>query len=312
MNIIFFGSSKFAAPSLRALSASKHRVSCVVTQPDRHKGRGLHFSGTAIKTLAQASGIRVFQPERVNSKEALDFFKGTACDLFVVISYGQILSQKVLDIPKLFSINVHASLLPKYRGAAPISWAVINGETRTGATVIKMTAKMDEGPVISREQIGIEPEDTVITLEEKLSELAARLLTSAVSSIEKNKYSLIPQDENSASYAPKLKKENGRIDWRKNAVEIQNLVRGCAGWPGAFTFYKNKLLKIYRARAIQMPDSKRPEKPGEISGISKAGVLVRAQEGGLLIEELQMEGKRRMEARDFIAGHKIPVGERLG
>jgi len=253
MNIVFFGSSRFAAPVLEALLTSRHKVTCVLTQPDRPKGRGLHFAGTVMKTIASESGIRIYQPYNVNDSDTIKFLKGLNPDLFVVIAYGQILSSAILSIPKAFSINLHASLLPKYRGAAPINWALIKGEKITGITVMKMTEEMDAGPIIQQKEIEISNLDTSITLEDKLSHFAAQLLLTSLHSIEDNNYNLVPQDENNVSFAPKLKKEDGRIDWNKPACDIYNLIRGCISWPGAFTYYKGKLLKIYKARVCPPP-----------------------------------------------------------
>lgn len=312
MNIVFFGSSSFALPSLKTLLTSGHKVSCVVTQPDRQKGRGLHLSGTVIKEAAFGAALRIYQPCDINVPEAAGFLKDLNPDLFVVTAYGQILSPKILDIPKFFSINIHASLLPKYRGAAPINWAIIKGEKRTGVTAIKMTRGMDAGPIILQKSIDIAALDTVITLEDRLSKIAAEALLGSLTLIEQNNYRLMPQDERKAIFAPKLKRNDGWIDWSKTAYEISNLIRGCINWPGAFTYYKGKLLKVYEARIIRLSDYQGIRLPGKIIRISKDGIVVATRKEDLLIEELQIEGKRRMEAREFIAGHKIPLEEILG
>lgn len=247
MNIIFFGSSEFAVPSLKAILAAKHKVCCVVTQPDRKKGRGLHLEGTVIKALAQEAGLKIYQPEDINTPLAEKSLKNLNPDLFVVISYGQILSQQILDIPKIFAINAHASLLPKYRGAAPINRSIINGDTQTGITIIKMTKDMDAGPVILQKIADINDEDTAISLEDKLSKPAADLVVESLQLIEKNNYRLREQEADKISFAPKLKKEDGLICWDKPAGDIRNLIRGCVTWPGAFSYYRGKLVKIYKA-----------------------------------------------------------------
>ncbi|MDD4895014.1 MAG: methionyl-tRNA formyltransferase [Candidatus Omnitrophica bacterium] len=311
MNIVFFGSSKFAVPSLKALLASKHKVLCVLTQPDKQKGRGLHFTGTAIKAVATESDIKVYQPRNVNDEEPVKLLKSLKPDLFVVIAYGQILSSNVLDIPRLLPINVHASLLPELRGAAPINWAIIRGDKLTGITVIKMTEKMDAGPVILRQEIKISDDDTAVTLEGALSDMAARLLMDSIGSIEDNSYNLMPQDESGVSFAPKLKKQDGQIDWNNPASGIYNLIRGCINWPGAYTHYKDKLLKIYKAGISSDACFAGPSLPGKILGISKKGITVATREGNLIIEELQIEGKRNMKAEEFIAGHKVLIGDML-
>ena len=319
MNIVFFGSSQFAVPSLKALLATKHKISCVVTQPDKKKGRGLHFEGTAIKVVAEESGLEIYQPYKINTSDAIKFLKDLKPDLFIVISYGQILSQEVLAIPKIFCINVHASLLPKCRGAAPINWTIVNGEKTSGITIIKMTEEMDAGPIILQKIININDSDTVITLQDKLSKVAAELLIDSFRAIENNDYKLTPQDEKKVTFAPKLKKEDGLIYWNKPAYNICNLIRGVYAWPGAFTYYHGKILKIYRARVFQL--SAAPCLPagrscqlsaGEVVKVDKNSIVVATGKDYLIIEELQIEGKRMMRAEEFIAGHRIQAGEILG
>jgi len=312
MNIIFFGSSKFAGLSLKALLASRHNVACVLTQPDRQKGRGLHLSGTVIKTMALESGVHILQPYNVNGSDTVKFLKGLEPDLFVVIAYGQILSSAVLDVPKIFSLNVHASLLPKYRGAAPINWALIKGDNTTGITVIKMTKDMDAGAIILQKEREITEDDTAFSLEDKLSDLAAELLLMTLEGIEENNYNLILQDEDKVSFAPKLKKEDGLIHWHKSAQDIYNLIRGCINWPGAFTYYNGRLLKIYKARVSSQIRKFASSNSGGILEASKEGIVVFTGKGNIIIEELQIEGKRVMRAEEFVAGHKILPGEILG
>jgi methionyl-tRNA formyltransferase len=312
MNIVFFGSDNFALPSLKALLVSGHKISCVVTQPDKRGGRGLHLEGTAVKAVAREAGITVYQPAQINSGEAIEFLKRFRPDLSIVISYGQILSQNILDIPGIFSVNVHASILPKYRGAAPINWAIINAEKTTGITIIKMTASMDAGPIIAQAEVAIEDPDTAVTLEDKLSKKAPCILLDSLKLIEDKTCNLIEQDEIKASFAPKLKKNDGLINWQEPAQSIYNLIRGSLGWPGAFTYYKGKLFKIYKARVASASGERRVRAQGEILQVSREGIVVACATDNLIIEELQIEGKRRMIAQDFIAGHKIPSGEILG
>lgn len=311
MNIVFFGSSQFAVSSLKALLNTRHKVSCVVTQPDRQKGRGLHLEGTPVKSSAQEADLQIYQPLKINTPEAVKFLKNFNADLFVVVAYGQILSKEILDIPTIFAINAHASVLPKYRGAAPINWALINGEKTTGVTIMKMTEKMDAGAIITFKTIDILDDDTSVSLEDKLSQLAAQLLVNSLESIENNDYKLTSQDEKKASLAPRLKKEDGLIDWKKPAQVIHNLVRGCLLWPGALTYYNGKLLKIYEAKVIGVLGNQGFRPPGEIVVASKEGIVVATGEDNLVIEELQMEGKKRMRVEEFIAGHKICAGQRF-
>ena len=252
MNIVFFGSSNFAVPSLKALITKGEKISCVVTQPDRQKGRGLTLESTQIKRVSLEFGLRVYQPQKVNTPEVIEFLKDLSPDLFVVIAYGQILAPEILKIPKILPLNVHGSLLPKYRGAAPINWAIIKGEKTTGITIIKMVREMDAGPIIFQREIDISDDDTAITLEDKLSRKAQEILPDVIKNIEVKSYKLITQDEGKASFAPRLKKEDGLIPWDKSAQDIYNLIRGCFGWPGAFTYYQGKLLKIYKATVIRL------------------------------------------------------------
>lgn len=312
MNIIFFGSSHFSLPSLRALRDKGYAVSCVVTQPDRNKGRGLHAAKTVIKEFAQGSGMQVYQPQSVNSPEAVNLFTKLNPDLFVVIAYGQIFSQEVLAIPKIMPLNMHGSLLPCYRGAAPINWAIINGERETGVTAIKMAVKMDAGPVIAQEKINIDTQDTFLSLEDRLSVAAAVVLIDSLDLISGNRHGFTAQDETKATFAPKLTKADGLIDWSKPASAIYNLIRGCLGWPDAFTYYNKKLFKIHKAELNPALAPQINQHAGEIIKVSKDGILVCAKDGYLLVKELQLEGKRKMRAEEFIAGHKIALGTILG
>jgi len=305
MNIVFFGSSHFAVPSLEALVKSGHKILCVVTQPDRKKGRGLNLGGTSIKLAASEMGLKTYQPLRINTAEAIIFLKAFDADLFIIISYGQILSQNILDIPKLFAINAHGSLLPKYRGAAPINWALINGEKVSGVTIMKMERKMDAGPIMMQQSVDISEQDTVLTLEKKLAEIAENLIVTALEKIASGNFQWLPQDEKSATFAPKLKKEDGAIDWQEPAFKIHNLIRGCLAWPGAFTHHEGRLLKIFKSSVVRLPQVLTNRTPGQIIKISKQGITVATGDGDLLIEALQIQGKRVMTASEFLAGHKL-------
>jgi len=309
MRIVFLGSSEFALPALKALVVGNYDVSLVVTQPDRKKGRGLILQATAVKKFAQERGLKVYQPPQINSAEAIQSLKNTGADLFIVISYGQILSKEVLGIPKILSINAHASLLPKYRGAAPVNWAIIKGETTTGVTIMKVDEKMDTGPILLQKELDILPDENAVELEDRLAILASELLVSSLKSIENNNFSLKEQDDSLASLAPKLSKEDGVIDWRNSAGDIHNLIRGCRDWPGAFSYYKSQVLKIHKANVVLSNESK--PQPGKILDVSPQGITVSAGEGNIIIKELQIEGKREMTAKEFIQGHKISVGQAL-
>lgn len=312
MKIVFFGSADFSVPSLKALQTAGHEIPCVVTQPDKKKGRGLHLGHTAVKDAAGEMGIEVYQPQDINSKEAIDKLRLVTPDLFVVIAYGNILSKELLGIPKIFSVNAHASLLPAYRGAAPINWALMNGEPGTGVTIIKMNSKMDAGPILTQEETKILDTDDHLVLEERLAVLAAELTCAVIDRIEKNEFELIPQDEMGVSFAPKLKKEHGLIDWNADASGIHNKVRGLKHSPGAFTMYNGRILKIYSTSVSDASFSPEQHKAGSVLEISKEGIIVATGGGSLRVEELQPEGKRKMSVREFISGHRMRVGEILG
>lgn len=303
MKIVFLGSAHFAVPALEAIIKEKRKISCVVTQPDKKKGRHLHLGVTDVKALALQAGLKVFQPENINSAPSVELLKSLNADLFVIVAYGQMLSQEVLDIPKVFPLNIHASLLPKYRGAAPINWAIIRGEEITGVTIMQVTRKMDSGAIIMQKEIAIHQDDDAILLESKLRDLGAELLLKSIQAIKNKSYKLTSQDEKKVSFAPKLKKSDGLINWSNSAEEINDLIRGALPWPGAFTRYKGKLLKIYKADILS--NSPVSLGLGEIMNISKEGIAVITGKDILVIRELQIEGKRKMRAEEFIAGHKI-------
>ncbi|MFH0918169.1 MAG: methionyl-tRNA formyltransferase [Candidatus Omnitrophota bacterium] len=311
MKIVFLGSAHFAVVALKALIEAKHEVVCVVTQPDKKKGRHLQVSGTDVKSIAMAAKLKIFQPVNINSQESVKFLKGLEADLFIIVAYGQILSQEVLDIPKLMPVNIHASLLPRYRGAAPINWAIINGDKKTGVTIMYVVLKMDSGPVIMQQEIKIEDKDTASSLEEKLSLCGSELLMQTLVVIDQRDYRLVEQDEEQAVYAPKMKKETGLIDWNTSAVNIHNQIKGVIPWPGAFTSYRKKLLKIFRAQVLPIFPSHKPA-CGEVIRADKHGIVVACAKGFLEIKELQLEAGKRMSAQNFIIGHQLAVGEVLG
>jgi len=310
MKIVFFGTSIFAIPSLKALAESRHEILLVVTQPDRKKGRHLNLKPPAVKEIASSLNIPVFQPERISGQETIERLKKVNADLFVVVSFGQILNQKVLSIPKRFSVNLHASLLPKYRGAAPINWAIVNGERKSGVTIFRLVEKMDEGDVITKEEVDIKDTDTAITLSERLSQKGAKLLVNTVDSIEKDKSVFTRQDGQLATFAPKLKKKDGLINWSLSAAELHNRTRGFLPWPSAFTYLNGKRLKILKTKVCR---SEKLGDCGQIAGIEPdLGLLVHTKEGYLAIQELQLEGSKPMAFDEFLRGHKLKVGDALG
>lgn len=309
MRIVFLGSAQFAVLPLEALIANGYEVSCVVTQPDRKKGRGLHLEETCVKKVAGEEKLDIYQPLNINSPDSVKFLKNLNADLFAVISYGQILSEEVIGIPKIFTLNLHASLLPKYRGAAPINWAIINGEKNTGVTIMKVAKQMDAGPVLLQRTLEIKDNDTNLTLQNKLSEAGCGILLEALRLIELGKYKMTEQNPKEATFAPKLKKEDGQINWKLTAKQVFDLVRGCVGWPGAFTHYKGKTLKVCKASACRLVGMPAGRFAGEILETKKNAIVAATGQGNICIEELQLEGKRKMTAEEFIAGHKIKPGE---
>ena len=295
-------------PALKKIKLAGYNIACVITQPDKKKGRGLKTACTPVKEAALELGLKIHQPAQINNQNEAEFLKQFQADLFVVIAYGKILSREVLNIPKIFSVNLHASLLPKYRGAAPINWAIINGEKKTGVTIISMNEKMDQGEVIAQETMEIAEDDTETILEYKLSLIGADLLLGTLPDIKEKSCLLIAQDDKKATLAPKLKKDDGLIDWSKPAVDIKNLIRGVNTWPGAFTHYKGKTIKIH---AVEIIDEWPADPPGKISHVTSAGIVVATGKNKILIKELQVEGKRKMTAKDFISGHKVIAGQTL-
>jgi len=311
MKIVFFGSAHFAVPALKALIKSGHELACVVTQPDKKKGRHLHVAGTDVKSTAVSAGLKTFQPENIKAKASVEFLKSLDADLFVIVAYGQVFSQEVLDIPKIMPVNIHASLLPRYRGAAPINWAIINAEKKTGISIIYVSLKVDSGPVILQKEIKIEDSDSAISLEEKLRNLGAELLMEALGMIDSRSYRLLEQDEDKVILAPKLKKEDGLIDWSASAADIHNQIRGVLPWPGAFTCYRGKILKIFQAEVLPIFPNHKPA-PGEVVRADKHEIVVACGRGFLNLKELQLEAGRRMSGQNFIIGHKLVAGEILG
>lgn len=309
MNIIFFGTAEFAIPAFKALIASKHKVLALVTQPDRKRGRSLKVQPPPTKVLAQTHGIPVYQPEDASSREAVTYLKELGGDLFVVIAFGQILKPEALAIPKLFSVNLHGSLLPKYRGAAPTNWAIINGDKTSGVTIIRMSERLDEGDIILAREVAVDVEDTNITLNETLSAVGAKVLIEAMESIESGRAAFHPQDKTRATMAPKLKKKDGVIDWKQPAKIIHNRVKGLLPWPGAYTTILGKTLKILNTELVEH-SPKAEAKEGEILDIIKSkGIIVNTGSGTIAIKYLQLEGGKALDADSFLRGHRLHVND---
>lgn len=308
MKIIFMGTPGPAALCLGSLLDAKENVIAVITQPDRPKGRGLKMSEPPVKELALKYNIPVHQPEKIKDAAAIELVKGLSPDLIIVVAYGKLLPKEMIEAPKYGSINVHASLLPKYRGAAPVQWALMNGEKETGITIMKVTEALDSGEIILQEKVEIEKIDNTSTLTKKLFECGSKLLLKAVEMIRTGKARYIKQDGEKVSLAPSLSKEAGIIDWKKSADDIINQIRACDPWPVANTILNGKMLRIFFAEKVVAAGAI----PGEIMGIDKTkGFVVGTGKGSLLLRDVQMEGGRRMNARDFLVGHKIAIGEKL-
>lgn len=310
MNIVFMGSAEFAVPSLTALARSGQKISLVITQPDKKRNRGMKIESTPVKTAALSLGLDIFQPADINSQESVEFLRGSRADLFVVIAYGQKLSGEILSLPAVMALNVHASLLPRYRGAAPVNWAVINGEKETGVTLMKMNSRMDAGPLLASKTLAIQPKDTAGSLLEVLSGYAAEILINGIASIESGSYELASQDENLVVLAPKLSKKNGLIDWSMRAESISNLIRGCVPWPGAYTYFNGKILKIHAAEVFVRGNT--GSRPGTVVQADGDDLVIAAGDNCVRILSLQLEGKREICASEFISGHRITPGEILG
>jgi methionyl-tRNA formyltransferase len=309
MRLVFCGTPGFAVPGLEALVRERFEVALVVSQPDRPKGRGLELVPTPVKQIALANGISVTQPEKIrNNQEFRTQLEAIRPDAIIVVAYGRIIPQWMIDLPRLGNINVHASLLPKYRGAAPIQWAIACGETVTGVTTMRIDAGLDTGDMLQKAEMPIAADDTAITLGPKLSQLGASLLVETLRAFEAGEIRPTKQDDSQATHAPILKKEDGRIGFARGATEIFNRLRGFQPWPGAFTTFRGKQLTIYAARPGVGPILEE----GEVQ-VSSGHVFVGSgNHTALELLEVQPEGKKRMSAADFANGYRPQAGERLG
>jgi methionyl-tRNA formyltransferase len=308
LRIVFFGTPEFAVPSLRALLAATDPVVGVVCQPDKRAGRGQHVTAPPVKQAASAAGIAVFQPEKLRTADVLEALRRWAPDLIVVAAYGKILPAALLDLPAHGCINVHASLLPKYRGAAPIQWAILRGEEVTGVTIMQMNERMDAGDVLLQRQTPIRADETYGELQARLADIGAQALMEAIAHLHAGTLRPQTQREQDAVLAPMIKKEDGQIDWTQSAATIARRVRAFNPWPSAFTHLEAKLLKIHRAH-VAAPG--RPAGPGCVVAVED-GLAVATGDGVLVLDELQVEGRKRLSAREFTRGGGIEVGMMLG
>ncbi len=303
MRIIFFGSDDFAALHLEHLLSSGHELLACVTGPDKPQGRGMKLSISLIKEIAIKHHIPCLQPPSLKDSSVVDALKLYGADIFVVVAYGRLLTQEILDIPKILCMNVHGSLLPKYRGAAPVNWAVLNGDKETGVTIQKMALALDAGDIIAQEKMIIGDDENAAQLRQRMALVGAKLL---IKVLEKGQFATSPQDSTQVTYAPKLTKEMGRIDWKKSAQSIVNQVLGLQPWPGAYTLYNGKTLKISQAQMTTEDIGK--YSPGQVMGVNKNGFTVACSDKGLLIKEVQPEAGKLMPAVSFVAGYKIAPG----
>lgn len=308
MRIVYMGTPEFAVAPLEALIAAGHEIAAVVTQPDKPKGRSGKMQMPPVKECAVKHGIEVFQPAKVKAPEAVAQLKTYEADVYVVAAFGQILSQEVLDIPRYGCLNIHASLLPGYRGCAPANWVILNGETQTGVTIMQLDAGIDTGDMLAKTVVPIEDTDTDESLEGKLSAAGSALIVEVLKDVEAGTLSPEKQPEETNFYAKMLTKAMGKIDWEKSAVQIDRQVRGLYSWPGAYTSYNGKLLKIWKAVPLE---GKGQEAAGCVEEVAKDSVTVSTGDGLLKLVEVQLEGKKRMAVRDFLLGCKIGKGEKL-
>ena len=308
MRVVFLGSGAFAIPSLEALIEAGHQVAALITQPDRQKGRGRAVAPPPLKPVAEAHGISVLQPQRIRDPEALETLRRLSPEIQVVAAYGQILPRAVIDLPSRGTINVHASLLPVHRGAAPIQWAIVRGDAETGVTTMQIDEGLDTGPVLLSRRTSIGPEETAVDLEPRLARLGALVLVDTLRGMETGTVHPIPQDHARATLAPALRKEDGRIRWERPAQEIARRVRGFQPWPGSTTSIQGKGLKVLKAR-IGPPG---PGEPGRIVGVDAHSLVVGCGEGSrLLLLEVQPESRRPMTAAAFAAGAHLDPGARF-
>ena len=310
MDLVFCGTPRFAVPTLEKLMDAGYSVPLVVTQPDRPRGRGMEVTVSPVKEGALGLNLKVTQPDKIrNNEEFRQQLERISPEAIIVVGYGRIIPKWMIDLPRLGNLNLHASLLPKYRGAAPIQWAIANGESVTGVTTMRIDAGLDTGDILLQREIPIEPEDTAVTLSPKLAEIGAGLMVETLRGLQSGQIHPVPQDHSRATLAPILKREDGRIDFQRTATEISNRLRGFQPWPGAYTIYKRRNLQIQKAQQVEVA---KQFAAGEI-GVEGSRLLVGCgMDTTIEFLELQPEGKRSMSSREFINGYRPQSGEKLG
>lgn len=311
IRIVYMGTPDFAVEPLEAIIKAGYEVAAVVTQPDKQKGRGKEVKMTPVKECALRHGIPVFQPVKIKEPEAVAELEKYQADLFVVAAFGQLLSEEILNMPEYGCINIHASLLPAYRGAAPIQWAVLNGEKESGVTIMQMDKGLDTGDMLLKRSVELSPTETGDSLHDKLMHLGAELIVEALSKLEKGELVPEKQKDELSSYAKKLTKAMGQIDWSKDAVSLERWIRGLNSWPSAYTFFGGRTLKIWEAQVAEENGAQKAE-PGQVVSVSREGFTVACGQGALQILSLQLEGKKRVLTREFLLGYQVEPGMILG
>lgn len=309
MRVIFMGTPDFAVKTLEKIIEEGHEVVLVVTQPDKPKGRGKNMQFPPVKDCAVAHGIEVFQPVRIREQECIEVIRTYQPDIIVVAAFGQILPKEILDMPQYGCINVHASLLPKYRGAAPIQWAVINGDEKSGVTIMRMDVGLDNGDMIAKEEVVLAADETGGSLFDRLAETGATLCVKTMSQIEAGNVTYTPQKEDEATHVSMIHKELGRIDWTQSAEVIERLIRGLNPWPSAYTILNGKTFKIWNASILAEIGE---NEPGTVIKVSGKEMWVQTGAGVLALKEVQLEGKKRMETDAFLRGYEVVEGTHLG
>lgn len=315
MRAVYMGTPEIAATVLKSVLASRHEVVAVVTQPDKPKGRGHEMAFPPVKEVALAAGIPVLQPQRAREEAFIEELKALNPDIILVAAYGKLLPKAILDMPKFGCINVHASLLPKYRGASPIQWAVLNGDEKSGVTIMHMAEEMDTGDIIMTEEVVLSEDETAGTLHDKLAEIGGPLLITAMDALETGRAPRIRQNHEEATYVKMLDKTMGNLDFSMPAVQLERWIRGLNPWPTAYTKLEGKMFKLWKAEIISQEEIAKFSKdfePGMVIAVGKDSFDVLTGEGALRICELQMEGKRKMTAEEFLRGFKLEVGTLLG
>ena len=305
MKVIYMGTPDFSVGALEAIIKAGHEVVLVVTQPDKPKGRGKAMQASPVKECALSHGLEVFQPTKIRESENVEYLRKFDADIFVVAAFGQILPKSILDMPKYGCVNIHASLLPKYRGAAPIQWAVINGDEVTGVTTMLMNEGIDTGDMIAKKQVRLAEDETGGSLFDRLAETGAELIVETMKMLEEGTAEFTHQNSEEATHTSMISKELGSIDWSKPAAEIERLIRGLNPWPSAYTRLNGKTFKIWKAQVAEGSSS---DKPGTIIKIGKNELLVQTGEGALSLTEVQLEGKKRMDVGSFLRGCQIEEG----